>query len=366
MKLSNLTEEQAATFAVRRHLFSGVDIQEALSRYYPFGEASAHAIGYVGSISAADLERIDRSNYAGTSHIGKTGIERAYEDRLHGQVGYRQQVVNAQGRVLEAAGDGDGRDSSGVEAKSPVPGQNVVLSLDMKLQLAAQEAMQDLRGAVVAIDPRNGDVLALVSTPAFDPNRFAAGPEPRRLRRADRGSRQAALQPRARAAFIRRARPSSRSWRSTALQHEADRRPSEERYCPGRLPACRARRTATATGGRRATATSTCAARSCSRATSTSISSPIAMGIDTIARRAHGSSASARRRVSTSAARSRGVVPSREWKKKQFTRREDQVWFPGETVITGIGQGYMLVTPMQLASAARRSRRAGNGSRRGS
>ncbi len=100
VKLSNLTEEQAATFAVRRHLFSGVDIQEALSRHYPFGEASAHAIGYVGSISTQDLERIDRSNYAGTSHIGKTGIERAYEDRLHGQVGYRQQVVNAQGRVL--------------------------------------------------------------------------------------------------------------------------------------------------------------------------------------------------------------------------------------------------------------------------
>ena len=176
--MSNLTEEQAATFAVRRHLFSGVDIQEALSRYYPFGEMTAHAVGYVGSISTADLERIDRSNYAGTSHIGKTGVERAYEDRLHGQVGYRQQVVNAQGRVLEAAGDGRIQalaDSSGVEAKTPVPGANVVLSLDIKLQLAAQEAMQDLRGAIVAIDPRNGDVLALVSTPAFDPNRFAAG-----------------------------------------------------------------------------------------------------------------------------------------------------------------------------------------------
>src|SRR5687768_3969672 len=137
VKLSNLSEEQAATFAVRRHLFSGVDIQEALSRYYPFGEESAHAIGYVGSISAADLERIDRSNYAGTSHIGKTGIERAYEDRLHGQVGYQQLVVNAQGRVREV-------ETAGLEPKPPVPGENVVLSLDMKLQLAAQEALQDL------------------------------------------------------------------------------------------------------------------------------------------------------------------------------------------------------------------------------
>ncbi|HEY9183165.1 MAG TPA: penicillin-binding protein 2, partial [Gammaproteobacteria bacterium] len=118
VKLSSLTEEQAATFAVRRHLFSGIDIQEALARYYPFGEASAHAIGYVGSISTADLERIDRSNYAGTSHIGKTGVERAYEDRLHGQVGYRQLVVNAQGRVLESADTGN----DDFQSKAPAPG----------------------------------------------------------------------------------------------------------------------------------------------------------------------------------------------------------------------------------------------------
>src|SRR5690606_3314808 len=96
VKLSNLDEEQAATFAVRRHHFPGVDIQEALTRHYPFGEVSAHAVGYVGSISTADLERIERSNYAGTSHIGKTGVERAYEDILHGRVGYRHQIVNAQ------------------------------------------------------------------------------------------------------------------------------------------------------------------------------------------------------------------------------------------------------------------------------
>src|SRR5688500_128166 len=140
VKLSNLSEEQAATFAVRRHLFSGVDIQEALTRYYPFGEATAHAIGYVGSISETDLQRIDRSNYAGTSHIGKTGIERAYEDRLHGQVGYRQLVVNAQGRVIEGAGGGGAGgpgDTGGFESKSPSPGENLVLSLDMKLQIAA-------------------------------------------------------------------------------------------------------------------------------------------------------------------------------------------------------------------------------------
>ncbi len=239
VKLSNLTEEQAATFAVRRHLFSGVDIQEALSRYYPFGEMTAHAVGYVGSISTADLERIDRSNYAGTSHIGKTGVERAYEERLHGQVGYRQQVVNAQGRVLEAVGDGRIRafaDSSGVEDEDPVPGTNVVLSLDIKLQLAAQEAMQDLRGAIVAIDPRNGDVLALVSTPAFDPNRFAAG-----LSRADYVSLSTdpdkPLYNRALAGTYPPGSTVKPFLALAALQTEA-MTPDEERYCPGhfRLP----------------------------------------------------------------------------------------------------------------------------------
>jgi penicillin-binding protein 2 len=181
VKLSNLTDEQAATFAVRRHRFPGVDIQEALVRRYPFGEASAHAVGYVGSISLADLERIDRSDYAATSQIGKQGVERAYEATLHGRVGYRQQVVNAQGRVLfDPANDRDPKKGiaalvGGMETKAPVPGNNVWLSLDMRLQLAAQEALGDFRGAVVAIDPRNGDVLALVSTPSFDPNRFAAG-----------------------------------------------------------------------------------------------------------------------------------------------------------------------------------------------
>src|SRR6185295_1334284 len=173
VKLTNLTEEQAATFAVRRHLFSGVDIQEALSRYYPFGESTAHAIGYVSSISEQDLQRIDRSNYAGTSHIGKTGVERAYEDRLHGQVGYRQLVVNAQGRVMRTLETDD--PDVDFQSKAPVPGENLVVTLDMKLQLAAQEALADTRGAVVAIDPRSGDVLALVSTPSFDGNRFAEG-----------------------------------------------------------------------------------------------------------------------------------------------------------------------------------------------
>jgi penicillin-binding protein 2 len=350
VKLSNLSEEQAATFAVRRHLFSGVDIQEALSRYYPFGEESAHAIGYVGSISAADLERIDRSNYAGTSHIGKTGIERAYEDLLHGKVGYRQLLINAQGRVLEARGDSNVKalaDTSGVEPKLPVPGQNVVLSLDMRLQRATQEAMQDLRGAVVAIDPRNGDVLALVSTPSFDPNRFAAG-----LSRAD----YVALTTDIDKPLYNRALAGTYPPGSTvkpflalaALQTEA-MTADEERYCPGhfRQPGQTHRYRDWRPQGHGNVDMRGAIVQSCDVYF---YHLAVAMGIDAMADglRQFGFGAPVGLDINGEGS---GVVPSREWKQKQFARREDQVWFPGETVITGIGQGYTLVTPIQLAHA---------------
>jgi penicillin-binding protein 2 len=350
VKLSNLTEEQAATFAVRRHLFSGVDIQVALSRYYPFGEATAHAIGYVSSISTADLERIDRSNYAGTSHIGKTGIERAYEDRLHGQVGYRQQVVNAQGRVLDGGGDSRASalaDSSGVEDKSPVPGENVVLALDIDLQVAAWEAMQELRGAVVAIDPRNGDVLALVSTPTFDPNRFAAG-----LSRADYVSLSTdpdkPLYNRALAGTYPPGSTVKPFLALAALQNEA-MTPDEEKYCPGhyRLPGQTHRYRDWKPQGHGNVDMHDALVVSCDVYF---YHLAVAMGIDALADglKQFGFGAPTGLDISGENA---GIVPSREWKAKQFARREDQVWFPGETVITGIGQGYTLVTPMQLAHA---------------
>jgi penicillin-binding protein 2 len=346
VKLSNLTEEQAATFAVRRHMFSGVDIQEALSRYYPFGELSAHAIGYVGSISQADLDRIDRSNYAGTSHIGKTGIERAYEDQLHGRVGYRQLVVNAQGRVVEVIGAGL-VDARGVETKLPVPGQNVVLSLDMKLQIAAQDAMQDLRGAVVAIDPRNGDVLALVSTPSFDPNRFAAG-----LSRADYNAMTTdpdkPLYNRALAGTYPPGSTIKPFLALSALQNEA-MTPDEERYCPGhfRLPGQTHRYRDWRPQGHGNVDMHDAIVQSCDVYF---YHLAVAMGIDAMADglKQFGFGAPVGLDIN---GESSGIVPSREWKQRQFTRRQDQVWFPGETVIAGIGQGYTTVTPVQLAHA---------------
>ncbi|HEX7237477.1 MAG TPA: penicillin-binding protein 2, partial [Gammaproteobacteria bacterium] len=345
VKLSNLSEEQAATFAVRRHLFSGVDIQEALTRYYPFGEASAHAIGYVSSISDTDLERIDRSNYAGTSHIGKTGIERAYEDRLHGQVGYRQLVVNAQGRVLETL---DTNDPGGdFQSKVPVPGENLVVSLDMKLQLAAQEALGDTRGAVVAIDPRSGDVLALVSTPSFDPNRFAEGMS-RRDYVALNQDPDKPLFNRALAGTYPPGSTVKPFIALTALQHESVV-PEHEVYCPGewRLPGQTHRYREGRGGVHGNVDLSRAIVRSCDVYF---YQLAVAIGIENLSSGLTAFGFGTPTGLDISGEQS-GIVPSPEWKKRNFSRREDQVWFPGETVITGIGQGYMLVTPIQLASA---------------
>lgn len=352
VKLGNLTEEQAATFAVRRHRFPGIDIQEALARYYPFGEASAHAIGYVGSISLADLERIDRSDYAASSQIGKAGIERAYESTLHGRVGYRQQVVNAQGRVLfdptvKAHAENVANFIGGLESKPPVPGDNIVLSLDMRLQLAAQEALKDARGAAVAIDPRNGDVLALVSTPAFDPNRFAAG-----LSRADYN----ALTIDADKPLVNRALAGTYPPGSTvkpfislvALEHETID-PHKTVYCPGEyhLPGQTHKYREGKGGIHGPIDMHDAIVRSCDvyyYQLATMI------GIDDIASglKAFGFGAVAGLDIEGEKA---GILPSPEWKRKRFSRREDQTWFLGETVNTGVGQGYMLVTPLQLAHA---------------
>jgi penicillin-binding protein 2 len=352
VKLSNLTEEQAARFAVRRHRFAGVDIQEALVRHYPFGEASAHAIGYVGSISPADLERIDRSDYAATSQIGKTGIERSYEAELHGHVGYRQQVVNAQGRVLfdpaAATQVAAANEMAGVPAtKSPIPGNNVVLSLDMNLQLASQEALGELRGAVVAIDPRNGDVLALVSTPSFDPNRFAAG-----LSRQDFVALNTDIDKPLFNRALAGVYPPGSTVKPfiglTALLHESID-PNKELHCPGeyRLPGFTHRYREGRGGVHGATNLHAAIVRSCDVYF---YQLAIMIGIDDLANglRAFGFGVPTGLDIS---GENPGIVPSREWKKKAFTRREDQVWYPGETINTGVGQGYMLVTPLQLAHA---------------
>jgi len=166
-----LTEEELARFAVNRPDLEGIEVRPRLTRFYPNLGSAVHALGYVGAISEQDEARIDVANYAGTTLIGKNGLERSYEDRLHGQTGYQQLLVNAQGRRVERGGVRT-RD---LVRKEPVAGDDLYLSIDYRVQKAAEDALVGQRAAVVAIDPRTGDVIAFVSTPTFDPNGFARG-----------------------------------------------------------------------------------------------------------------------------------------------------------------------------------------------
>ncbi|HWQ95367.1 MAG TPA: penicillin-binding transpeptidase domain-containing protein, partial [Gammaproteobacteria bacterium] len=159
-----LSEEEVARFAVNRPRFPGVDVAAGLSRHYPLGALGVHAIGYVGRISEDELDNLDTSNYSGTTHIGKTGVEKSYEEILHGRVGFEQVEINAQGRRLRV-----------LESTPPQAGQNLHLNMDVRLQAVAEQALGQNRGAVVALDPRDGSVLALASMPGYDPNPFVNG-----------------------------------------------------------------------------------------------------------------------------------------------------------------------------------------------
>lgn len=341
--LANLTELQAARFAVRRHHFSGIRVQEGLIRHYPYEDVAAHAVGYVGSISASDLEQIDRANYAGTSQIGKTGIERAYEDLLHGEVGYRQQVVNAQGRIIP---DWSTR-AGALEEKLPEPGDHLHLSLDIKLQLVARQALEGLRGAAVAIDPRSGNVLTLISSPSFDPNDFAKGLS---------GAEYTDLSTDANRPLFNRALAGRYPPGSTVkpfyglagLHFEIDH-VNHDHICFGefRLPGSSRVYREGPGGSHGQMSLRTAIVRSCNVYF---YGLAVDLGIDRMAQFMFSFGFGDRTGIDIFG-ESTGLMPSREWKRERYAGTDQRGWFPGETVATGIGQGFTEVTPLQLAHA---------------
>ena len=347
--LANLTESQAARFSVRRHRFRGIELREGLVRNYPFGELTGHSIGYVASVSASDLERIDRSNYAATALIGRTGVERSYQDILHGTAGYHQQVVNAQGRVLAepVAGAASGSSLGGLEARWPVPGNNLVLGLDIRLQYVAHHALDGMRGAVAAIELATGDVLALVSKPAFDPNRFASGLSSSGYRRLESDPDK----PLFNRALAGRYPPGStiKPFLGLAALHLQVLDPDDPVFCRGHfvLPGQTHRYRDWKREGHGLMDLHQAIVESCDVYF---YRLAVNLGIDPLESFLRVFGFGAQTGIDIGGENS-GVVPSREWKRRQFSRREDQVWFPGETVIAGIGQGYTAATPLQLAHA---------------
>jgi penicillin-binding protein 2 len=340
-----MNDRDISNFAIQRPRFPGVDFHPRLVRHYPHGNLTAHAIGYVGAPSARDLERLDPTAYVGTAQTGKTGIEHSGEPMLHGLTGYRQIVTNARGRQVPV----DARDTSQVllENEAPKPGSNLVLSLDLDLQRVATDALQGHRGAIVALDPTNGEVLALVSAPAFNPNAFALG-----MTTSEFNTLQFDLdQPLFNRAVRGNYPPGStiKPMLALAALETGATNLTRRTLCRGyyTLPGSTHRYRDWRPQGHGEVDLHDAINQSCD-VYFYEISREIgienmhfyldqfglgqATGIDIVGENA-------------------GLLPSREWKRQAFSDRPNQVWFPGETVIASIGQGYMLATPLQLAQA---------------
>jgi penicillin-binding protein 2 len=328
----HLSDEEVARFAVNRHKFPGVDIVAGLSRHYPHGTLASHALGYVGRVDEHDLQRIDASNYSGTTHIGKVGIERTYEDTLHGTVGFSQVETNAEGRVLRT-----------LVRTPPVPGDNLYLTLDAELQNVAEQAFGDNAGAAVVIDVNNGDVLAFVSQPTYDPNLFVNG--------IDTETYHALNTDRQRPLFNRTLRgqypPGSTIKPFVGLGglEQGITSPHAHTYCPGyfRLPGKSRKYRDWKRVGHGTVDLHSAIAQSCDVYF---YDLAMSMGID----RLHDFLALfgfGKRTGIDISGELNGLLPSREWKRAA----RNEPWFPGETLITGIGQGFVLTTPVQLATA---------------
>ncbi|HJX21496.1 MAG TPA: penicillin-binding protein 2, partial [Steroidobacteraceae bacterium] len=339
-----MSDEDVARFAVRRFEFPGLDIKTRQTRWYPNAELAVHALGYVGAISEPDLKHIDRAAYAGTSLIGKLGVESAYEHELHGTNGFREVLVNAQGRSVER----QGAFVPNLRTKAPGAGEDLLLSIDLKVQRTAEAALAGHRGAVVALDPNNGDVIALVSLPGFDPTMFGRGITP-----SEYGVLQSDID---HPLFNRALRgtypPGSTVKPVIALAgltyHVVD--PQAHRYCAGafHLPGSAHVFHEYHNERHGYVDLDDAIARSCDIYF---YGLADVLGVDRIAAFMAPFGFGSGTGIDIGGEKP-GILPSRQWKAKAFSRPADQVWFPGETVNFGIGQGYLTVTPLQLAHYA--------------
>lgn len=329
-----LSDEELARFAVRRPYFPGFEIKAQLSRRYPFGPTTAHALGYVAGINLADLQTLDPDQYAGTTHVGKVSVERAYESELHGDTGEEQVVVNARGRSLGT-----------LSRDVPAPGQDLILALDMPAQTAAFEALSGRRGAVVALDPRNGEVLVFVSTPAFDPNLMAGG--------IGRKAYAALEEDVDRPLFNRALRgtypPGSTVKPIVALAalFNGTVDPKKTVYCGGAfsLPGSTHRYRDWKKDGHGTVDMHSGIEQSCDVYFYTVARD---LGIERLQSFMKSFGLGGLTGIDLPGERE-GLVPSPAWKRRTFPKAG--VWYPGETLITGIGQGFLQVTPVQLAHA---------------
>lgn len=340
-----MSDEEIALFAVNRPRFPGVDFQPRLVRHYPHGEAVAHVVGYVSALTTDDLNRLDEARYAGTRQAGRIGIEASYESDLHGHAGYRHIVTNARGRQITSGKD----DVAGAlpEDRLPEPGNNLVLTLDLELQKRATELMAGKRGAVVAMDPNNGEVLALVSAPTFDPNAFSQGMSTQQFADLTRDPDR----PLFNRAVVGTYPPGStiKPMLALAALDTGATNLTRKSMCRGwfSLPNNTHRYRDWKPEGHGEVDLHGALEQSCD-VYFYEISNDI--GIDRMHDYLDRFGLGQRSGIDLNGERA-GLVPSTEWKRRAFRNAADQRWFQGETVIASIGQGYMLATPLQLATA---------------
>jgi len=336
---TRLTDEEVAKLAVVRYRFPGVDIKGRLFRQYPLGESASHVVGYISRIDDRDAARIDdegdSANYKGTDHIGKTGLEQSYERDLHGGTGFEQVETDAGGRVVRTL----------TRTASAVSGSNLSLTLDIGLQQEAERALGENRGALVAIEPSTGGILAFVSKPGYDPNLFIDGIDPVNWD-ALNNSPDKPLNNRALTGLYP---PGStfKPYMALAALELGKRTPTQTIFDPGYFVFGNNRFRDDKAGGHGYVDMHKSLVVSCDTYYYMLAND---LGIDNIARFIGQFGFGARTGIDVEGEFT-GVLPSPEWKQKRFKNPAQQRWFPGETISVGIGQGYNSYTPLQLAQA---------------
>ena len=333
---NRLTDDEVARFSTQRYRFPGVEIKARLFREYPYHEQISHLVGYIGRINESEIAQLEEdeiaANYRGSDYIGKTGIEQSYEGELHGKTGFQQVEVDAGGREVRV-----------LTRTPPVSGNNLMLTIDAKLQGIAEQAFGNYRGALVAIDPRNGEVLAFVSKPGYDPNLFIDGIDEQSWSELN-NSPDVPLNNRA---LRGQYSPGStiKPFMALAGLHYNKRTPGQTISDPGyfSLPGSRHRYRDWKKDGHGSVDLFKSIVVSCD---TYYYGLATELGIDNIYSFFSEFGFGKKTGIDMEGEVS-GLMPSQEWKQK----RHKQKWYAGDTVSVGIGQGYNLVTPLQLAYA---------------
>ena len=335
---TRLTDEEVARFSAQRYRFPGVDIQARLFRQYPLGQTASHMIGYIGRVNKKEAERLeaseDAANYRGTEYIGKEGIEKSYEKHLHGITGYDEIEVSAGGRANRT-----------LSRTAPTPGNNLILSVDIELQKIVEKAFGDRRGALVAIEPETGDILAYISMPTYDPNLFVEGIDAKSWEELNTSLDKPLLN----RPLIGSYPPGStfKPYMALASLELGKRTPEFAIFDPGYFMFGNNRFRDDKEGGHGRVDMYKSIVQSCNTYYYVLAND---LGIDAIHDFMKPFGFGQLTGIDLENER-RGVLPSQEWKRNAYKRPELQKWYAGETISVGIGQGYNSFTPLQLAHA---------------